>query len=161
MVDEPVGIDYLKRYAADIDIEDPWTPVVPPSSGKKVAIVGGGPAGLTCAYFLALKGHAATIFEEAPALGGMLRYGIPEYRLPKQMLDREIKWITDLGVDVKTNTTLGRDVTIDSLKKDGFDAIFVAIGAQKAKGMGLEGETEVPGRDRRRRFPAPDAGGHR
>jgi formate dehydrogenase major subunit len=145
MVDEPVGIDYLKRYAADIDIMDPWMPVVPPSSGKKVAIIGGGPAGLTCAYFLALKGHAATIFEEAPALGGMLRYGIPEYRLPKQMLDREIKWITDLGVDVKTNTTLGRDVFIDSLKKDGFDSIFVAIGAQKAKGMGLDGETEVPG----------------
>ena len=145
MVDEPVGIDYLKRYAADIDIEDPWIPVVSPSSGKKVAVVGGGPAGLTCAYFLALKGYAATIFEQSPALGGMLRYGIPEYRLPKQMLDREIKWITDLGVDVKTNKTLGRDVTIDSLKKDGFDAIFVAIGAQKAKGMGLDGETKTPG----------------
>ncbi|MGD0235703.1 MAG: NAD(P)-binding protein [Syntrophorhabdales bacterium] len=145
MVDEPVGIDYLKRYAADADIVDPWVPVVPPSSGKKVAVVGGGPAGLTCAYFLALKGHAATIFEQAPALGGMLRYGIPEYRLPKQMLDREIKWITDLGVDVKTNTTLGRAVTIESLKKDGFDAIFLAIGAQKAKGMGLDGETETPG----------------
>jgi formate dehydrogenase major subunit len=145
MVDEPVGIDYLKRYAADTDITDPWIPEVPPRSDKKVAVVGGGPAGLTCAYFLALKGHAATIFEQSPALGGMLRYGIPEYRLPKQMLDREIKWITDLGVDVKTNTTLGEDVTIDSLKAEGFDAIFVAIGAQKAKGMGLDGETEIPG----------------
>ncbi len=147
MVDEPVAIDYLKRFAADVDIEEPhpWTPAVSPPTGKKVAIVGGGPAGLTCAYFLRLKGHAPAIFEQAPALGGMLRYGIPEYRLPKAMLDREIKWITDLGVDVKTNVTLGGDVTIDSLKKDGFDAIFVAIGAQKAKGMGLDGETEVAG----------------
>ncbi|HME44318.1 MAG TPA: NAD(P)-binding protein [Syntrophorhabdales bacterium] len=145
MVDDPVGIDYLKRYAADIDITDPWTPVPQPSTGKKVAIVGGGPAGLTCAYYLALDGHAPTIFEQSPALGGMLRYGIPEYRLPKQMLDREIKLITDLGVVVKTNTTLGKNVTIDSLKAEGFDAIFVAIGAQKAKGMGLDGETEIPG----------------
>lgn len=145
LVDERVGIDYLKRYASDLDIEDPWVPVTQPSSGKKVAIIGGGPAGLTCAYFLALKGHAPTIFEQSPALGGMLRYGIPEYRLPKKMLDREIKWITDLGVDVKTNTILGKDVTIESLKKNSFDAIFVAIGAQKAKGMGLDGETKVPG----------------
>ena len=110
-----------------------------------MAIIGGGPAGLTCAYFLTLKGYAPTIFEQAPELGGMLRYGIPEYRLPKEMLDREIKWITDLGVDVKTHVALGKDFTIESLKDDGFDAIFVAIGAQKAKTMGLEGETEIPG----------------
>ena len=111
------GIDYLKRYAADIDIEDPWVPELPPRNGKKVAIVGGGPAGLTCAYFLTLKGYSPTIFESLPKLGGMLRYGIPEYRLPKAMLDREIKWITDLGVEVKTGAKLGKDFTLESLKR--------------------------------------------
>ena len=145
LVDDPVGIDYLKRYAADRDIEDPWQPELPDRNGKKVAVVGGGPAGLTCAYFLTLKGYSPTIFEKSPELGGMLRYGIPEYRLPKAMLDREITWITDLGVEVKTGTTLGEDFTIESLKKDGFDAIFLSIGAQKAKRMGIEGEDATEG----------------
>ena len=85
---------------------------------KKVAIIGGGPAGLTCAYYLTLEGYEPTVFEALPELGGMLRYGIPEYRLPKAILDKEIKWITDLGVDVHTNTKLGRDITLDgSLNK--------------------------------------------
>jgi formate dehydrogenase major subunit len=145
LVDERVGIDFLKRYASDIDIEDPWTPEMPARNGKRVAIVGGGPAGLTCAYFLTMKGYAPTIFEASPELGGMLRYGIPEYRLPKALLDREIKCITDLGCEVRTASVLGDDFSIDSLKKDGFDAIFLAIGAQKAKTMGLEGEGEVEG----------------
>ncbi len=144
-VDDRVGIDYLKRYASDIDIEDPWTPQVPAKNGKKVAIVGGGPAGLTCAYFLALKGYNITLYEGSPHLGGMLRYGIPEYRLPKKTLDREIKWITDLGVEVKTNSVLGEDFTIESLKKEGCDAIFLALGAQKGKAMGIEGEDATPG----------------
>jgi len=145
LVDDPVGIDYLKRYAADTDIEDPWRPELPGRNGKKVAVVGGGPAGLTCTYFLTLKGYSPTIFEKSPELGGMLRYGIPEYRLPKAMLDREITWITDLGVEVKRNTTLGEDFTIESLKKDGFDAIFLSLGAQKAKRMGIEGEDATEG----------------
>jgi formate dehydrogenase major subunit len=143
-VDERVGIDYLKRYASDVDIENPWTPDVPERNGKRVAVVGGGPAGLTCAYFLTLKGYGVTIFESAPRLGGMLRYGIPEYRLPKALLDREIKWITDLGVEVKTGVRLGTDFSLGSLKERGFDATFLALGAQKAKTMGLaeEGQTE-------------------
>jgi formate dehydrogenase major subunit len=144
-VDDRVGIDYLKRYAADIDIENPWIPEIPPRNGKKVAVIGGGPAGLTCAYFLTLKGYSPTIFERSQHLGGMLRYGIPEYRLPKKMLDREIQWITDLGVEIKTNTTFGNGVNFDSLKKMGFDAVFVAVGAQKAKNMGVEGEDETIG----------------
>ncbi|MCX5806637.1 MAG: NAD(P)-binding protein [Proteobacteria bacterium] len=144
-VDDRVGIDYLKRYAADIDIEDPWNPEVPPRNGKKVAIIGGGPAGLTCAYFLTLKGYSPTIFERSQHLGGMLRYGIPEYRLPKKMLDREIQWITNLGVEVKTNAVFGNGINFDSLKKMGFDAVFVAIGAQKAKKMGVEGEEDTVG----------------
>ena len=145
LVDDRVGIDFLKRYVSDIDIEDPWTPHVMPSNGKNVAIIGGGPAGLTAAYYLVLRGYGVTIFEKSPELGGMLRYGIPEYRLPKKTLDREIKWITDLGVKVETNKTMGEDFNLESLKKAGFDAIFVAIGAQKAKSMGLTGEQATVG----------------
>lgn len=145
LVDERVGIDFLKRYASDVDIQDPWMPEVPPSNGKKVAVVGGGPAGLSCAYYLKLKGYGVTLFEKSKHLGGMLRYGIPEYRLPKALLDREIKCITDLGVQVKTGVSVGDDVTVDSLKKDGFDAVFLAIGAQLAKRMGVEGEESTIG----------------
>jgi formate dehydrogenase major subunit len=144
-VDERVGIDYLKRYATDIDIKDPWTPPVPAANGKKIAVVGGGPAGLTCAYYLILKGYAVSLFEKAPHLGGMLRYGIPEYRLPKAELDKEIGWITGLGVTVKTGTALGKDLSIADLKRQGFDAVYLAFGAQKAKGMRLPGEDETEG----------------
>ena len=144
-VDDAVGIDYLKRYASDIDIENPWTPQVPEKNGRKVAVVGGGPAGLTCAYYLVLKGYAVTLFEKAPYLGGMLRYGIPEYRLPKGLLDKEIKWITDLGVTVKTNSMLGRDFEISRLQDQGYDAIYLAFGAQKAKAMRLPNEDRITG----------------
>jgi formate dehydrogenase major subunit len=144
-VDERVGIDYLKRFATDIDIEDPWTPPVPPANGRKVAVVGGGPAGLTCAYYLVLKGYTVTLFEKSSHLGGMLRYGIPEYRLPKGLLDKEISWITNLGVTVKTNSALGKDFSVENLKEQGFDAIYLAFGAQKAKGMRLQGEEETKG----------------
>jgi formate dehydrogenase major subunit len=144
-VDEPVGIDYLKRYASDIDIDDPWTPQVPEKNNKKVAVVGGGPAGLTCAYYLILKGYAVTLFDKAPHLGGMLRYGIPEYRLPKELLDKEIKWITDLGVTVKTNSMLGKDFELMHLKEQGFAAIYLAFGAQKAKAMRLPNEDRIAG----------------
>ena len=144
-VDETVGIDYLKRYASDIDIENPWTPPVPEKNGRKVAVVGGGPAGLTCAYYLVLKGYAVTLFEKAPHLGGMLRYGIPEYRLPKELLDKEIQWITNLGVTVKTNSMLGKDFEISHLKEQGFDAIYLAFGAQKAKAMRLPNEDRIEG----------------
>ncbi len=142
LVDDRVGIDYLKRYAADVDIENPWVPDQPIRDGGKVAIVGGGPAGLTAAYFLTLKGHKPTIFESSPKLGGMLRYGIPEYRLPKALLDKEIKWITDLGVEVKTGTKVD---DLQSLRQSGFDAIFLAMGAQKAKTMGVDGEEKIEG----------------
>jgi formate dehydrogenase major subunit len=145
LVDDRVGIDYLKRYAADIDIADPWMPEVAPGNGKRVAIVGGGPAGLTAAYFLAVRGYGTTIFDGAPKLGGMLRYGIPEYRLPKALLDSEIKCITDLGVEVKTGARWGSDFSMESLKKEGFDAVFVAVGAQKAKTMGIADEEKTKG----------------
>jgi len=144
-VDDRVGIDYLKRFATDIDIEDPWTPAVPAANGRKVAIVGGGPAGLTCAYYLVLKGYGVTLFEKSPHLGGMLRYGIPEYRLPKALLNREIGWITGLGVTVRTRAEMGKDFSIADLKQQGFDAVYLAFGAQKAKGMRLPGEEETEG----------------
>ena len=140
MIDDAVGIDYLKRFSADKDLEDMWTPQPKKPNGKKVAIIGGGPAGLTCAYYLTLEGYQPTVYEALPELGGMLRYGIPEYRLPKAILDKEINWITDLGVEVHTNTKLGRDITIDGLFESGFKSVFVGLGAQLAKSMGIANE---------------------
>jgi len=140
-VDSPVGIDFLKRYASDQDmIGEMWQPEKKPNNQVPIAIVGGGPAGLTCAYYLAIEGYKPTIFEANPHMGGMLRYGIPEYRLPKEVLDKEISWITDLGVEVKTNIALGKDFTVDGLFKDGFKAVFVSLGAQIGKPMRVENE---------------------
>jgi len=144
-VDEPVGIDYLKRYSSDIDLQDMWTPEVPEKNGKKVAIVGGGPSGLSCAYFLMLEGYGVTILDRLPELGGMLKWGIPEYRLPRKILDREIKWITDLGAEVKTNVELGKDFSIDSLFSEGYSAIYLAMGAQEANKMHVPGEEKTKG----------------
>ncbi len=140
-LDSPVGIDFLKRYASDQDmIGEMWQPEVKPDNGRQVAIIGGGPAGLTAAYYLVIDGYRPTIFEALPKMGGMLRYGIPEYRLPKDVLDKEINWITSMGVDVKTDTMLGRDISIDGLFKDGFEAIFVGLGAQVGKPMWVDNE---------------------
>ena len=143
-IDQPVAINALKRYVADID-NNTWMPEVKPKNGKKVAIVGGGPAGLTCAYYLSREGYSPTILERLPELGGMLRYGIPEYRLPKSTLDSEINWLTGLGTEVKTEVEMGKDFTIDSLKKDGFDAIFLGVGAHSASKMRLDLEDETEG----------------
>ncbi len=144
-VDEAVGVNMLKRYVADIDAANKWTPDVKPSNGKKVAIIGGGPAGLTAAYYLSLEGYRPTILEKLPKLGGMLRYGIPEYRLPKNILDSEIQWILDLGVDVRTGVEMGVDFCIEDLKKEGFEAIFLGVGAHKASKLGLDGEDKTEG----------------
>ncbi|WP_245628827.1 (Fe-S)-binding protein [Salidesulfovibrio brasiliensis] len=123
-VDDPVGINMLKRFVADRELYSGSRLAVPcaADTGKKVAIIGGGPAGLSCAYFLRRLGHHPTIFEAMPALGGQVRYGIPEYRLPKADLDWEIQGILDLGVEAKLNTKFGRDFTVESLKADGFEA---------------------------------------
>jgi formate dehydrogenase major subunit len=145
-IDDPVAINFLKRYIADKDLEKGiWTPTIAKKSNKKVAVVGGGPAGLTCAYYLRLEGHDVTIYEKLPELGGMLRYGIPEYRLPKKILDAEIKWITGLGIEVKTGVTMGKDFDTKSLRKEGYDAIFLGVGAHKASSIRLEGEDETEG----------------
>jgi formate dehydrogenase beta subunit len=141
-VSDPVNINHLKRFAADYEMEsgERITPYKAPETGKKVAVIGGGPAGLTCAFYLARYGHAPTIFEAMPQLGGMLRYGIPEYRLPKAILDWEIEGIIGMGVAVKTNVAMGADVTIKSLKEQGFDAVFLGTGAWDSRGLGVEGE---------------------
>jgi len=141
-VTDPVNINHLKRFAADYELRsgERITPYKAPETGKNVAIVGGGPAGLTCAYYLARYGHSPTIFEAMPKLGGMLRYGIPEYRLPKAVLDWEIEGIVAMGVGIKRNVIMGTDFTLASLKDEGFDAIFLGTGAWDSRGLGLEGE---------------------
>ena len=144
-VDEPVGINFVKRYLAE-NASAVNKPKATKPSGKRVAIVGGGPAGLTCANYLAPKGHEVTLFEMLPKLGGMLRYGIPSYRLPRAELDEEIGRITGLGVKVLLGKRLGKDFTVESLlKKDKFDAVFLAMGAPLGKKMGVKGEDDVEG----------------
>jgi len=142
IVEEPIAIRQIKRFAADKDIEDAENTYIPekkPETGKEVAIVGAGPAGLTVAYYLTIEGHHCTIFEANPKSGGMLRYGIPEYRLPKNVLDKEIELIEKLGVDIKNNERLGRDFTLQFLCKE-YDAVFLGLGAQNAMKMRIEGE---------------------
>jgi formate dehydrogenase major subunit len=142
LLDEAVGIDYIKRYLTDLDLgaADSFRPATAPPNGRRVAIVGAGPAGLSAAYYLALRGYHADMFESQPEAGGMLRYGIPEYRLPKDVLDLEINQILSLGVTLKTNTTLGKDFTIAGLKESGYDAIFLGIGAWRSSLMRVQNE---------------------
>jgi formate dehydrogenase major subunit len=146
LLDEPVGIDYIKRYLADMDLgrKEPVKPPTAPPTGKRVAVVGGGPAGLSCANYLAQRGHAVHIFEALPEAGGMLRYGIPEYRLPKEILDLEIGQILDLGCRLTTNVSLGQDFTIASLRREGYGAIYLAIGAWDSSSMRVQNE-DLPG----------------
>jgi len=139
--DEPVHHNYLKRFIADWDmkIRDRKKPSVLPDTGKKVAIIGGGPCGLAAAYYLRRLGHSPTIYDSKPELGGMLRYGIPEYRLPKRVLDFEIQEILGLGVDAKCNRYLGKDFTIGDLEV-AYDAVLMAMGAWDNSSLGVEGE---------------------
>ena len=139
--DEPVAINYLKRFAADWEMAQPERLPIPiaPDSGHKVAVIGGGPGGLSCAYYLRRLGHAVTIIEAKSELGGMLRYGIPEYRLPKKILDWEIEGILGLGIQVRVGVQFGRDITADYLRAAGFEAIFLAVGAWDERQLGIEG----------------------
>ena len=139
--DEPVAINYMKRFAADWEMEHGRLHVpVAPDTGKRVAVIGGGPGGLSAAYYLRRLGHAVSIFEKMPALGGMLRYGIPEYRLPKKMLDWEIDGILGLGIEATTGVEVGSDFTLEFLRADGFDAVLLAVGAWGDRGLGLDVE---------------------
>lgn len=143
LVDQPVAIANLKSFVADVDLfddaEEPYKPEIKESTGKRIAIIGAGPAGLSAAYFLAAEGHKVEIFEAMDKPGGMLRYGIPQYRLPKHVVDKEVELIENLGVKINYNTKLGDDITVKYLQKN-FDASFLAIGAWKSSGMRCEGE---------------------
>jgi heterodisulfide reductase subunit A-like polyferredoxin len=139
-VDSALSICALKRFVADqVDIEELPIPEIE-KRDEKVAIIGSGPAGLTAAYLLALDGYQATIFEALPVAGGMLRVGIPDYRLPPAVLDREIRAITRLGVEIKFNTALGKDFTIDDLLAQGYKAVYVGIGAHRSQKLNVPGE---------------------
>ena len=141
LVDEEIAICRMHGYAAETCLLDPPIPYpVDPATGKKIAVIGGGPAGLSCAYYLAQKGHYCKVFEMQPQPGGMLRYGIPEYRLPKDTMDQELNHVFALGVDLQCNVKLGRDFSIDDLFAEGFDAVYLAIGAWTSNPLGAPGE---------------------
>ncbi len=141
LIDEPISIQWLKRFAADQDLmnEEAFIPECDPDTGKRVAVIGGGPMGLSAAYFLRQMGHEVTIFEAMPKAGGMLRYGIPEYRLPKEVLDDEILTIQKMGVEIITDTKIGVDIPFETVRED-FDAVLLGIGAWISTGVGCKGE---------------------
>ncbi len=145
IVEDPIAIRQLKRYAADEDLNDFWNyvPEKEADKGKRIAIVGAGPSGLSCAYYLSYQGFDVTLFEAAPEAGGWLRYGIPEYRLPKAILDQEIALMLSGGAKILYHMELGKDIMLNQLSSE-YDAVYLAIGAQKAvpmpvKGSDLEG----------------------
>jgi NADH-quinone oxidoreductase subunit F len=141
-IDQPVAICSLKRFAADEDMAslDSYRPKAAPSNGMRVAVIGAGPAGLSAAYFLALRGYGVTVLESLPVAGGMLAVGIPEYRLPKKILKSEIAAIAELGVEIHLNTALGRDVTTEQLFAEGYKAVLLATGAHAGQKLGVPGE---------------------
>lgn len=139
--DNPVAINYLKRFVADWEMNSGHRLHIPvaPTSGKKIAIIGSGPAGLSAAYFLRRLGHEVSIYEKRSKLGGMLRYGIPEYRLPKKILDWEIEGILNLGIKAVTNVDFGTDFTMDFLRSEKYNAVFMAVGAWDEHKLNIEG----------------------
>jgi heterodisulfide reductase subunit A len=152
-VEQPLAIAALKRFVADwerehkqAELTEPLTstPIAPLAAAERVAVVGAGPAGLTCAYQLARQGYAVTVFEALPVAGGMMTVGIPEYRLPRDVLEYEIEAIRKLGVNIITNTALGRNLGLDDLFQQGYRAVFLAIGAHKGQKLKIPGE-ELPG----------------
>jgi len=140
-IDEPVAINPIKRFLADYErATKRKAERAPITREEKVAVVGAGPAGLTAAYQLVKKGYATTVFESLPEAGGMLRISLPRYRLPREALDADTRYITDTGVEIRTNTVVGRDITIEALLNDGYKAVFLAIGAGKSRKLHIGGE---------------------
>lgn len=135
---EPVNIRMIKDYAMS-NSELPPLALPGKKSGKNVAIIGGGPAGLTAAYFLAMKGHSVTVYEKEEMLGGMLRYGIPKYRLPEEILNKDINRILESRIEVQTNVAIGKEMTMDSIKSNGTDAIFISTGLSRSKTIPIDG----------------------
>ncbi|MHB9099319.1 MAG: NAD(P)-binding protein, partial [Syntrophales bacterium] len=140
-VDEPIDIMHLKQFVADLDLreETRFVPAVKEKKGKKVAVVGAGPAGLTAAYYLAIEGYDVDVFEALPVAGGWLAVGIPEYRLPKDVLKAEIAVIEELGVKIHLNTAIGKDIPFEKLRKD-YDAVFIGCGTMKSSKLNIPGE---------------------
>ena len=145
-IDDPIAIMHQKRFVADLGLDRAKNiKPLPITKKEKVAVIGAGPAGLTAAYYLIQMGYAVTVFESLPAAGGMMVVGIPEYRLPRNIIQAEVDAIAALGVEIKTNTRFGRDITLDDLKQQGYEAIFMAIGAHKGKKLGIYGEDKYQG----------------
>lgn len=141
-IDEPIAIDEIKKFIADWEL-DRSTRYIPPrryNLGNRIAVVGAGPAGLACAYFLAIDGYKVTVFEKQEKLGGMLALGIPSFRLEKEVLGAEIDVLREMGVEFKTGVEVGRDITLDELRQQGYEAFYIAIGAQGGRKLGIEGE---------------------
>ncbi|MBR2752751.1 MAG: FAD-dependent oxidoreductase [Lachnospiraceae bacterium] len=138
LVDDPINIRGLKRFAVEHEGEIP-EPKIAEKTGKKVAVIGGGPSGLTAAWYLSKMGHDVTVYEQRKKPGGMLRYGIPAYRLPREILDHEIAGLQKAGFEIKTNVSIGKDLSIEEVNKN-YDAIYVSIGAHTGRMIGVEGE---------------------
>ncbi len=145
-IDTPVSIKFLKAFAAERAMSERAykNPEKKPFNGKRVCVVGAGPGGLSAAYYLALMGYKVRVIEALPVPGGMIMVGIPRYRLPREVIDREVAMIEELGVEFSYNTRFGKDVTYAQLKEQGYDAFFIAIGAHKAWDLGIKGEKEFP-----------------
>ncbi len=139
-LDHPVAICALKRFVADREGVADWDLTIGQERKEKVAIIGSGPAGLMASYELRRKGYQVTIFEARSQLGGMLRYGIPEYRLPRDLIDRELQIIKELGIECRLNTPLGKELTLEHLFTQGFQAVFLGLGAQRGVPLGIQGE---------------------
>lgn len=141
-IDAPVAIDDVKKFIAELDLnaKTRYVPKKHFEEGKKIAVVGSGPAGLSCAYFLALYGHQVTVFEKEEKLGGMLTLGIPSFRLEKPVVESEIEILRELGVEFKTGVEVGKEITLDQLRKEGYKGFYLAIGAQGGRKLGIEGE---------------------
>ncbi len=141
-IDEPIAIDEIKKFIADqeLDSDKRFIPEIRHEYGKKIGIVGAGPAGLSCAYYLAIDGYKVTVFEKEDKLGGMLTLGIPSFRLEKDIVEAEIDILKEMGVEFKTGVEVGKDITLDDLRKDGYEGFYLAIGAQGGRKLGIEGE---------------------
>lgn len=141
-IDDPIAIDDIKKFIAEQDLNKDvrFIPKKRHDYGKEIAIIGAGPAGLSCAYYLAIDGYKVTVFEKQNKLGGMLTLGIPEFRLEKDVINAEIDILRELGVEFKTGVEVGKDVTLKELREQGFKAFYIAIGAQAGRKLGLEGE---------------------
>jgi NADPH-dependent glutamate synthase beta subunit-like oxidoreductase len=145
-IDAPIAIKNLKGFAAERAMSEGTyrNPSKESAKGQKVCVIGAGPAGLSAAYYLALKGYGVRVVEQHPVAGGMLLLGIPRYRLPREVIDREVQMLRELGVEFRFNTRFGFDMTMDQLKKDGFDAFFFAIGAHLSFQLNIAGEKDFP-----------------